>query len=191
MGLGLFNNDTCPSGHISRPTHFSDILCNSVVFFNYVVIWILWFVGFNVPYLTFIDLSDQVEESSLLQLIHVWFDFILIVSSIWRNNFILLLMLVATKVLLLLVISLTDEYKPGTHNSYGFLYKLNGPGRCGSNSKRIIFKLIVLNNSLDICCEIASRWMPRKFINDKSTLLQVMAWPEPMLTQMYVTIWHH
>ena len=68
MGLGLFNDDTCPSGHISRPTHFSDILCNSFVFFNYVVIWILWFVGFNVPYLTFIDLSDQVEESSLLQI---------------------------------------------------------------------------------------------------------------------------
>ena len=68
MGLGLFNDDTCPSGHISRPTHFSDILCNSFVFFNYVVIWILWFVGFNVPYLTFIDLSNQVEESSLLQI---------------------------------------------------------------------------------------------------------------------------
>ena len=68
MELGLFNDDTCPSGHISRPTHFSDILCNSFVFFNYLVIWILWLVGFNVPYLTFIDLSNQVEESSLLQI---------------------------------------------------------------------------------------------------------------------------
>ena len=66
--LGLFNDDTCPSGHISRPTHFSDILCNSFVFFNYLVIWILWLVGFNVPYLTFIDLSNQVEKSSLLQI---------------------------------------------------------------------------------------------------------------------------
>ena len=70
MELGLFNDDTCPSGHISRPTHFSDILCNSFVFLNNLVIWILWLVGFNVPYLTFIDLSNQVEESSLLQILN-------------------------------------------------------------------------------------------------------------------------
>ena len=44
---------------------------------------------------------------SRLQLIHVWFDFILRVSCSWRNHIILLLMFVAEKVLLLLVISLT------------------------------------------------------------------------------------
>ena len=42
MELSLFNDDTCPSGHISCPTHVSDILCNSFIIFHYVVIWILW-----------------------------------------------------------------------------------------------------------------------------------------------------
>ena len=45
------------------------------------------------------------------------------------------------------------------------------------------------------------RWMPRDLTDDKSTLVQVMAWcrqatshylkPEPMLTQIYVAIWRH
>ena len=63
MELSLFNDDTCPSGHICRPTHLSDILCNSFIIFNYVVIWILWLMGFNAPNLTFIDSSYQVKES--------------------------------------------------------------------------------------------------------------------------------
>ena len=56
-----------------------------------------------------------------LYLIHVWFDFILIVSCSWRNHIILLLMFSAEKVLLLLVLSLTTKYtrrgfvKPRSH----------------------------------------------------------------------------
>ena len=42
--------------------------------------------------------------------------------------------------------------------------------------KGIIFKLIIQNNSLGTCCDIASRRMPLKLINEKSTLVQVMAW---------------
>ena len=42
-------------------------------------------------------------------LIPVWFEFILIVSCSWRNHIILLLMFVAEKMLLLLMISLTDN----------------------------------------------------------------------------------
>ena len=68
MELSLFNDDTCPSGHISRPTHFSDIICSSFVIFNYVVIWILWLMGFNVPNLAFLDSSYQVKKISLLQI---------------------------------------------------------------------------------------------------------------------------
>ena len=44
-----------------------------------------------------------------LQLFHVWFDFIFIVSCSWRNHIILLLMLETEKMLLLLVISLTAK----------------------------------------------------------------------------------
>ena len=46
---------------------------------------------------------------SMLIVTHVWFDFIFIVSRSWRNHIILLLMFVAEKVLLLLVISVTEK----------------------------------------------------------------------------------
>ena len=47
-----------------------------------------------------------------LYMIPVWFDFILTVSCSWRNHIILLLLFVAEKVLLILVISLTVQWKP-------------------------------------------------------------------------------
>ena len=47
--------------------------------------------------------------SSWLELIQVYFDFIWIVSCSWSNHMKLLLMFVAEKVLLLLVISLTEQ----------------------------------------------------------------------------------
>ena len=77
FGMELSLTTTRPSGHISCPTHFSDILCNSFVIFDYVVIswviWILWLMGFNVSNLTFIDSSYQVKESSLLQIFNFCF----------------------------------------------------------------------------------------------------------------------
>ena len=39
-----------------------------------------------------------------------------------------------------------------------------------------IFKLIPQNSSLGACCEIAPRWLPQNLSNEKSTLVQVMAW---------------
>ena len=48
--------------------------------------------------------------------------------------------------------------------------------RYGSNFKCITFKLIIQNRSFGIWCEIALRWIPQNFTNEKSTLLQVMAW---------------
>ena len=50
------------------------------------------------------------------------------------------------------------------------------PGRCGSNFKSLIFRLIIQHSSLGTCCEIALRWMPENLTNKRSTLLQVMAW---------------
>ena len=40
----------------------------------------------------------------------------------------------------------------------------------------IIFKLIIQNSSLGAHCGIAVRWMPQNLTNEKSTLVQVMAW---------------
>ena len=52
------------------------------------------------------------------------------------------------------------------------------PGRCENNFKSKIFKLYhvyIKNSSLGTHCEIALRWMPQNLINEKSTLVQVMA----------------
>ena len=55
-------------------------------------------------------------------------------------------------------------------------------------------------NTWSISCEITLGWMPQNIFDDKSTLVQVLAWhcqatshslPEPMLTQIPVTIWRH
>ena len=50
------------------------------------------------------------------------------------------------------------------------------PGRCGYYLKLIIFKLASRINVLSVSCEIVLRWMPEDLTNDKSTLVQVMAW---------------
>ena len=48
--------------------------------------------------------------------------------------------------------------------------------RCGNNFKSMIFKPIIQINILGSHCEIALRWMRQDLTNDKSTLVQVMAW---------------
>ena len=40
----------------------------------------------------------------------------------------------------------------------------------------VIFKLTLVNGDWSISCEIALRWMPLDLTDDKSTLVQVMAW---------------
>ena len=52
---------------------------------------------------------------------------------------------------------------------------LLAPGRYDSNFTRVIFKVILQNNSWSTSCEIVLRWMPQNPTDDKSTLVQVMA----------------
>ena len=49
-------------------------------------------------------------------------------------------------------------------------------GRCSNNYKSIVLYLIMHNSSLCIRCEIAFMWMQQKFMNEKSTLVQIMVW---------------
>ena len=42
--------------------------------------------------------------------------------------------------------------------------------------KSIIFKLIIQNSISGTCCEIALRQIPQYLTNEKSTVVQVMAW---------------
>ena len=60
----------------------------------------------------------------------------------------------------------------------------------------VIFKLILVTDEWGIFYEIALRWISMNPTDDKSTILQAMAWyrqplPEPMLTQISVAIWRH
>ena len=65
------------------------------------------------------------------------------------------------------------------------------PGRCGINFKSIIFKLNIQNRSCDTHWEITPVWMPQNLTNERSMLVQVMFGAiRPMLTHIYVTIWH-
>ena len=80
-----------------------------------------------------------------------------------------------------------------------------GTGWCINHFIYIIFKLIIQNCSLGICCEIELRWMSQSLINESAlaTLSKVnigsgnglvpgtKPLPEPMLIQIYVAIWYH
>ena len=68
-------------------------------------------------------------------------------------------------------------------------------GKFEWNFRYVIFKQIL---RFDISCEIALIWMSLDLADDHSTLVRVMALsslykqlPEPMLTQISVTIWRH
>ena len=50
------------------------------------------------------------------------------------------------------------------------------PGRRARNFKIIIFKLIPWTDISGAACKIVVRWIPQNSIDDKSTLVQVMAW---------------
>ena len=50
------------------------------------------------------------------------------------------------------------------------------PGRFQFNFRYVIFKLNLVNGGWGLSDEIALEWLPLDFTNDKSTLVQVMAW---------------
>ena len=49
-------------------------------------------------------------------------------------------------------------------------------GRFQFNFRYVIFKLTLVNGGWGTSYEIALRWMPKDLTDDKSTLVQVMAW---------------
>ena len=69
------------------------------------------------------------------------------------------------------------------HNSSALAMELRllginslAPGRFQFNFRWVIFKLTSVNGCWGISFEIALRWMPLDLTDDKSTLVQVMAW---------------
>ena len=64
-----------------------------------------------------------------------------------------------------------------------------GHWRCSSNLKSVILKLIVHNSSMGIHCDFALRWMPKNPTNNKSTLVQVMAWCSQAISHFTNQCW--
>ena len=50
------------------------------------------------------------------------------------------------------------------------------PGRCEYDSKNVIFNLVLLTGIFKSSYDSVRRWMPHDLTDDKSTLVQVMAW---------------
>ena len=69
------------------------------------------------------------------------------------------------------------------------LFNSLAPGRFERNLRKVIFKLILMIGGWSIFCKIALRWMSVGFTDDKSTLVQVMAWcrqaTSPYLSQCW------
>ena len=69
------------------------------------------------------------------------------------------------------------------------------PGKCGFHLKLAIFKLISRRDIFGISCEIVLRQMPQNLTNEKSTLVQVMAWcreaTSHYLSQCLPELCHH
>ena len=63
----------------------------------------------------------------------------------------------------------------GLHTRWPCVNSL-APGRFEWNFRHVIFKQILVIDDWGISCEIALTWKPHDLTDDKSTLVQVMAW---------------
>ena len=63
------------------------------------------------------------------------------------------------------------------------------PGRFEQNFRYVIFKLISVTDGWGISCEIVFRWMPLDLTNDKSALVQVMAWCRQATSHYWSQCW--
>ena len=71
-----------------------------------------------------------------------------------------------------------NNYVPNFCRIWLLIHAINSlvPGRFWFNFRQVIFKLTSVNGGWSISYEIALRWIPLDLTNDKSTLVQVMAW---------------
>ena len=71
-------------------------------------------------------------------------------------------------------VKITLTPKPPTHIPQGPM--ILEPEKYGSTIIIIIFKFMVQNDSSVFLCEISPRFKPQNFINQKSAMVQAMAW---------------
>ena len=82
-------------------------------------------------------------------------------------------------------IHVNRKYRTWIKTTWNFIILL-APWRCGNKYKTICFKLNIQNSSMGTCNEICLRWMPQNLTNEKSTLIQVLAWC-PKATNHYLS----
>ena len=63
-------------------------------------------------------------------------------------------------------------------------------GRCGSNYKRVILENILWIKFMSVSGEIALRWMPQNTHDDKSRLVQEMAWCHQAASHYLSQCWY-
>ena len=70
-----------------------------------------------------------------------------------------------------------------------YFFNSLAPGRFQFNFRKVLFKLTLVNGGCGIFYEIALRWMPQDLTNDKSTLVQVMAWCRQATSHYLTQCW--
>ena len=70
--------------------------------------------------------------------------------------------------------SITHTLHLHADNADDTIATLDGYGQC--QCKSILVKLIIQNSSLGTCCENVFRWMAQNLTNEKSALVQEIAW---------------
>ena len=63
------------------------------------------------------------------------------------------------------------------------------PGKFERNFRHVIFKQILMIDVWGFSCEIALLWMSLDFIDDQSTLVQVMAWCRQATSHCFGQFW--
>ena len=63
------------------------------------------------------------------------------------------------------------------------------PGKFEWDLRYLIFRIISVIDGWGICCELALRWMSLDLTDDKSTLVQVMAWCRPATSHYLSQCW--
>ena len=82
-------------------------------------------------------------------------------------------------------------WHPSGKEIFNICFNLSPPGQTGRHFADNVFKYIFMNEKFCISIQISPKFVPKGPIDNKSALVQVMAWcrtgdkqlPEPMLTQ--------
>ena len=85
-----------------------------------------------------------------------------------------------------------EKYRTKTINMLKTFYLiLNSlaPGKFEWNFRHVIFKQILVIDDWGISCEIALTWKPQDLTDDKSTLVEVMAWCRQATSQYLSQCW--